>query len=178
MDADENEKDPYYLPERHIPVLKLFKKVVDKSSVVSHATNPKFVTGRQELAGYVQRPAPRGRVSAVPEKGDEARLFRVHRLAVCRVQGKPQCRPALPRHVDVVAALRMIHIFKKKFLLIFSLHCLFSARKTRFVFCLRISPIPRIFAAWIMLSTRVASTANILSLFLLASSTLLLTQNG
>jgi hypothetical protein len=27
MDADENEKDPYYLPERHIPVIKLFKKV-------------------------------------------------------------------------------------------------------------------------------------------------------
>ena len=28
MDADENEMDPYYIPERHIPVLKLFKKVV------------------------------------------------------------------------------------------------------------------------------------------------------
>ena len=50
MDTDENEKDPYYLPENFVPNIKLFKKG-EKRNYVPYSNGSRNVTGFLEFLG-------------------------------------------------------------------------------------------------------------------------------
>ena len=51
MDTDENEKDPYYLPENYVPNIKLFKKN-DKRNYVPYINGMRTVAGFLEFLGH------------------------------------------------------------------------------------------------------------------------------